>query len=1408
LPVFHNITGTTKPTFQIGKGGPTIHKGAAVPTGVNGDYWIDPTGEMKVKVGGAWELIHFDNLTLSGNTLSSTDTDGNISVVPDGVGNVVLGAAAGGTSTMTAPDDQDVIIQAGPGTGANDGGDLTLRGGSPEGAGADGDVILGTAGGGTSTMTAPDNADVVIQAGPATTGNPGADLYIRGGDGTGGTAVDGNILIDLGELILSNPFTFDTVRLTGIQTSGESFVDDDISLMTSAAINDLIAVAAPTPNLLAVTTVGSTTTTSITAASFQAGAGGQNVAISLENIVLSDGFGSSSTISQSGTTLSTTGLDLYFGSTDGDTIFRLPDSAGARKWSFKDLANVEVASLDSDGAWIATSFTGANVTSGANPGHTHTASSITGFVDLTTAQSVGGIKTFTSNMIANGKVTVGNTVLTTDDQFFLGTIAATAPVINFDLNDYMFYDRASNLFDFRIGATQEYTFSATQADFKSNSIFTTGAISGVNVTSGANPGHTHTGTSISALDAGDITTGTLVAIRGGTGLSTYATGDILYASATNVLSKLTAGTNTHILTLVAGIPAWAAPAATHDPVTMDGTGTYVSLVGQLITVDPITSGDITGTLTQNTTGSAAKWTNSRTVTFATGDVTGNFSIDGSANVSNVALTVANDSHTHNMANLTGTVYATGSGANLTSLTAANISSGNLGSGVLPYVTVDEPIGVTYIPYFSGSSSGNKTLKFEAAFFYTSSTNTLTATNFNGNASTASSAAKWTTARTVTFATGDVTGSFSIDGSAAVSNVDLTVGTLNQDTTGNATSASTVLVTSDETGDTNNPILFSNSAGNANRAVFEDSTLYFDNSNDILYSVKFSGNGASLTNLSAGNISTGTLAVLRGGTGVTTKTGTGSVVLSASPTFTGTVNTAALICTTFTSTGIDDNATKEVIAVGDTSTLFGDGSSGETYHLGLPTPVGNTYVSFGSGATFQLGSSIVCVADTYTGIASYIYFYADGALVCQYKPDLNSGTWDYGTKHITTGGDITGGAFTSKGINDDATLESLLLENNVITLKPNSAGGLFSIVNENTDESMSIGGGIANAGASIWMAGSTHGVFPNDMIFYEGANITLHYDDSASLWDFQANDITTTGDLTCGIANTSRVTWEGGNHAISINDGAGNINQRWAHSADSPWACTEAGYAFWQLWTQSSGTHTIRVSSATLAIDDVPTWLDQITIVPTSVTLGYAGVAKFATKTDGVTVTGDVAASTFNDFPIATTATADTIVARNGSGYIYGNYVNMSNSASNSPANSGMGAFVGNNGSDTFMRSYSPTAVRLNLGIQFEKHITIESPVSGDDVTWFFTNKAITCTELRLVNRESGAGSCVVTIRHSTDRNATGTIVDANTVTSNTTGHDITAFTDSTIPANSFVWVEIGTTTNTVSVHATLIGTYD
>ncbi len=56
-------------------------------------------------------------------------------------------------------------------------------------------------------------------------------------------------------------------------------------------------------------------------------------------------------------------------------------------------------------------------------------------------------------------------------------------------------------------------------------------------------------------------TGTLAEGNGGTNQSTYTTGDILYASAANTLSKLAIGASGSILTVSGGIPSWATGAA-------------------------------------------------------------------------------------------------------------------------------------------------------------------------------------------------------------------------------------------------------------------------------------------------------------------------------------------------------------------------------------------------------------------------------------------------------------------------------------------------------------------------------------------------------------------------------------------------------------------------------------------------------------------------------------------------------------------------------------------------------------------------------------------------------------------------------------------------------------------------------
>jgi len=92
-------------------------------------------------------------------------------------------------------------------------------------------------------------------------------------------------------------------------------------------------------------------------------------------------------------------------------------------------------------------------------------------------------------------------------------------------------------------------------------------------------------------------------------------------------------------------------------------------------------------------------------------------------------------------------------------------------------------------------------------------------------------------------------------------------------------------------------------------------------------------------------------------------------------------------------------------------------------------------------------------------------------------------------------------------------------------------------------------------------------------------------------------------------------------------------------------------------------------------------------------------------------------------------------------------------------------------------------------------ITIKNPHAGgaQDDTIFYTNTDITISEMDSVI--VGGSSVTWTVRHSTDRNATGNeVVMGGTATaSTTTGTIVNTFDvdddDPTIPASSFVWLE-------------------
>lgn len=102
---------------------------------------------------------------------------------------------------------------------------------------------------------------------------------------------------------------------------------------------------------------------------------------------------------------------------------------------------------------------------------------------------------------------------------------------------------------------------------------------------------------------------------GGTGLTSYTTGDVIYASGSNTLAKLAIGANTYILTSTGSVPQWSAPSAV-------SVSTATNLAGGTAGAVPYQSGAgattflSIGTSNQvlTSTGSAPQWVSGLSLT--------------------------------------------------------------------------------------------------------------------------------------------------------------------------------------------------------------------------------------------------------------------------------------------------------------------------------------------------------------------------------------------------------------------------------------------------------------------------------------------------------------------------------------------------------------------------------------------------------------------------------------------------------------------------------------------------------------------------------------------------------------------------------------------------------------------------
>ena len=412
-----------------------------------------------------------------------------------------------------------------------------------------------------------------------------------------------------------------------------------------------------------------------------------------------------------------------------------------------------------------------------------------------------------------GSYLAGTGLTLTGNTFSITNTAVTAAA----------YGSASQVATFTVNAQGQLTLAASTSIAIAASQITSGTIDSARL-SGSYSGITGLGTlgdlTVTNTITGSVSgnAGTATTATKATNLAAGAAGSVPYQTAADTTTFLAAGSNGQVLTLAAGLPSWATP-ATGTVTSVSGTGTVsgISLSGTVTTTGNLTlGGSLDLTAPPAIGGTTANTVRGTTITATTKFVGPYFDAATSAGGA--------------LRNAGGTAqlqWGAGGGSNLTLDVSTNINGANAQIDISPTGTGHvhmKPTGTGAIEIAPTSLGTINNMSIGAT---TASTGKFTTIDFSSTLA-------------VSGATGSAGQVLTSNGASAPTWTTPTAyATVTDDTTTNAVRY---------------PLFADQTTGNLATTLVSSTKYNFNPSSGLLTATGFSGSGASLTSLPAGQLS--------------------------------------------------------------------------------------------------------------------------------------------------------------------------------------------------------------------------------------------------------------------------------------------------------------------------------------------------------------------------------------------------------------------------------------------------------------------------------------------------------------------------------------------------------------------------